>query len=412
VKARRGRGESAIYKKTRRWKSGDGHKEKEYWVAAVSEGHDSASGKRQRKYIYCDTKAEAQSQLVQYLSKHGGTITVARGRPTLASFVGNFLEDVRATRSGNTARSYEMVLRLHVLPRIGSLRLGQLDAIKVQRLYADLRKAKLSSSLLARVHVTLRRVLNVAKKRGFIPASPMEQVDPPRHKRATVKAMTVAQIDALLEAAKGHRLEALFVVAATTGMRQGELFALRWDVVDLENRRLSVTDSVEEIAGELRIVGTKSDSSSRPVELSKLAVKALRRREAIAKREGHDSPYVFPSPEGTLLRKSNFLRRVFYPLRTAAQIPETLTFHSLRHSAASMLMLQGVSPRVVQELLGHSDVRLTLQTYSHVLPTLQRQAADALDGLLTGRAKTKRAAAIRKNGGTKAAQKSKARKST
>jgi integrase len=398
-KKRRGRGESAIYEKTRRWKSGDGYRESTSWVAAVSEGVDPKSGRRRRKFLYADSKAEAQKALFKYLVEHGGAGSAgADVDATVTAFAGAVLDEVRANKAANTARSYEGVLK-HVLPHVGALKLPQLTSLRIQRLYADLRRSGLSASLLARVHVVLRRVLNTAKKRGLITTSPLEQVDAPRYKRPAAKSLTVEQLGRLLKAARGDRLEALFVVAATTGIRQGELFALRWDAVDLQRRTLSITQSIEEIAGDLRVIEPKSPTSRRRIELSKMAVEALRRRRAIARHEGHESAYLFTGPTGALLRKSNFLRRVYYPLRAAAKIPTDIPFHALRHTSASLLLLQGVSPRVVQEMLGHADVQLTLATYSHVLPTLQRQAADALDALLTPRAK-------RASGGTKAVQSS------
>ncbi len=398
ARKRRGRGEGAIFEKTRRWKSGKTVRERTYWVAVVSEGHDAESGKRQRRFLYADTKKNAQKKLVQYLGRRVGAPNRATSKIILADYAGRFLEDVGALRSPNTRRSYEQVLRLHILPTLGQERVDRLDSEAIRGLYADLRRAGLSTSLLARVHVTFRRVLNVAVEQGVIPSNPIDQVQAQTHKRSAAKSLTVDQLRRLFEVSRGDRLEALIVLAATSGLRQGELFALRWDDVDLKRATLSVTHSVEEISGSLRLVEPKSSSGRRRIELSRLAVKALTQRRAIAEEEGHYSPYVFPSPAGTLLRKSNFLRRMYYPLRAKADIPKTLPFHALRHTSASLLLLQGISPKVVQEMLGHSDVRLTLNTYSHTIPTLQRQAADALDDLLT----PKTDKPIRSNGGTTA----------
>ena len=381
---RRGRGESAIYEKTRRWKSGKSFKERTYWVAVVSEGHDEA-GRRRRKMLYAHSQKEAQDALFAYLVRRGGSPSPRARAATVAEFAGVFLEDARANLAPNTARSYEGTLTRYVLPTIGAKRLDELDSGDIQHLYRELRKKGISASLLARTHVTLRRLINVAKKRRLIKTSPLEEIEVPRYKRPPAKTLTVKQLKKLFVAAKGNRLEALFVLAATTGMRQGELFALRWDAVDLVRRTLSVTHSVEEIDGALRVVQPKSATSQRRIELSKVAVDALRRRRAIASREGHRSAYVFPSPSGGLMRKSNFLRRVYFPLRDDAKLPKDIPFHALRHTSASLLLLKGISPRVVQEMLGHADVRLTLSTYSHVLPTLQRQAANALDSLFRRR---------------------------
>lgn len=388
VKQRRGRGEGAIYEKTRILPSG---KTVKIWVAVVSGGHDPKTGQRIRKFLYGKTKAEVQAALLKHLAAAGGSRQNS-DRVLIADFVGRFVEDVKANRSANTARSYEQTLRLHVLPHVGHLRLDQIDAQRVQQLYAALRRDKTSSSMLARVHTVLRRLLNVAKRQGFIEKSPIDSIEAPRHKRPAAQSLTMEQLQRLLAAARGDRLAALFILAATTGMRQGELFGLRWTDIDLRHRALSVTHAIEEVAGKIQLVEPKTATSRRRIELARGAIDALERRRLLAKQEGHGSAYIFPSITGTPLRKSNFLRRVYYPLRTAAKIPSTVPFHALRHTAASLLLLQGTSPKVVQELLGHADVRLTLATYSHTLPTLQRQAADALDRLLRAPAKAARKA--------------------
>jgi len=395
ARKRRGRGESAIYEKTRRWKTRDGTvHEKTQWVAVVSLGHDAKDkGRRRRQFLYAASKKAAQDKLIAYLMKHGGKKPVSKGHILFAEFVGDFLDSIRTNpkKSANTARSYEQVLRLHVVPTFGPLRLDKVDSEHVRRLYADLRRDGRSDAMLARVHVTLRRVLNVARRRGVVTTNPMEELgddDTPRHKTATAKTMTVEEVGKLLEAARDHRLEALFVLALTTGLRQGEIFALRWDDVNRKARSLSVRHSVQEIDGELKLVVPKS-GSGRHVDLSNMVLAALDRRREIAMTESHASPYVFPSPSGGLLRKSNFLRRVYFPIRAQAGIADSLPFHALRHTSATMLLLAGISPRVVQERLGHAKVVTTLGTYSHVLPTMQRQAADAFDVLLADSSQTR-----------------------
>jgi integrase len=408
---RRGRGESALFSRTRRWKAKDAAgnvvvRERVQWVAVVSEGVDSETNKRRRVYLYGSSKQAVQEKLFEHLTKAGGARRTTRPTKatTFAAVAGMFLEDARKNLSANTARSYEQTLA-HVLPTIGPLRLDRLDGPRIERLYADLRN-ELSASLTARVHVVLRCVLNAAKKKGLIRSSPLETVKAPRYKRPVVQSLTLAELKRLLVAAEGDRLHALFVVAATTGVRQGELFALTWDDLDLDRRTLSVSRSAQEIDGQVTIVEPKSESSLRLVELPQVAVKALRERRKLAKAEGHKSKLVFPSPSGTTLRKSNFLRRVFYPIREAAGLRPTLTFHHLRHTAASLMLLQGASPKLVQEVLGHADVTLTLRTYSHVLPGVSRQAADSMDALLAPPASRGRGQIV----GTRSVQRSKSGK--
>ncbi len=244
-------------------------------------------------------------------------------------------------------------------------------------------KPKVSASMLARVHIVLRALLNLAVEERVIIASPLISIRKaaPRHKRPHVEALTAHQAKALLRSAKDHRLEALFVLALTTGMRQGELFALRWSDVDLSRRALSVVRSAQEVSGEIAFVEPKTDSSRRRIALSRIAVTALQKRRSIATKEDHDSELVFPSDRGYPLRKSNFIRRVWEPMRKAAKLGN-VRFHNLRHTATTLLLIEGVNAKVVQEMLGHSDIRLTLDTYSHVIPSMQAGAADAFDRVL------------------------------
>ena len=397
-RSRRGRGESGIrYREPIPARNGRPAR-KGVWVATVSQGIDRKTGKRLRTFLYAPTKEQAQAKLLKFLTESGGTRARVTERVKLADYLIRWLEGVRATKSANTARSYEQIVRLHILPHVGSVRLDAFTAADAERLYRDVRNAGASVAMAAKLHAVLRIALNHAKRRGLIATSPLETITPPRHRRPPVTALTVEQVAALLKAARGHRLEALFVLAVLHGMRQGELFALRWDDVDFPNRTLSVTRSVQEISGALTVVEPKSARSRRRIELSKMAVEALRRRKALADREKDDSGYVFTSTRGELLRKSNFLRREWFPLRETAKLPESVRFHDLRHTSASLLLLQGTSPKVVQELLGHADVRLTLDTYSHVLPGLQRQAADALDALLAAKGRRSKQASRSRKG--------------
>jgi integrase len=281
-----------------------------------------------------------------------------------------------------TRYSYESTLRLHILPRIGLMRLSDLTGDAVKALYASLRKT-VSASMSARVHVVLRAVLNLAREEGFIASSPLEGMRKfvPRHKPPRVESLSEAQVRKLLKSAKGHRLEALFVLAITTGLRQGELFALRWSDIDLQRRTLYVQRAAQEVNGDIAFVEPKTDQSRRRVQLSTTALDALKRRRELAKGEDHSSDLAFPSEHGHVLRKSNFIRREWDPIREAAGTPGA-RFHDLRHTAASLLLIEGVHPKVVSEMLGHASVRLTLDTYSHLIPTMQAEAARAFDRLL------------------------------
>jgi integrase len=174
----------------------------------------------------------------------------------------------------------------------------------------------------------------------------------------------------------------MYVLALTTGMRQGELFGLSWTDIDLKAGILQVRHSLENVGGQMRLKEPKTASGRRQIALPKMAVDALKDRQAAAMKEGlAGCPLVFPSIDGGFLRKCSFHAWSWNPLRTAAGIPE-FHFHDLRHSSASLMLADGVNVKAIQTILGHSSINMTLGTYSHLMPDSQRQAAATFDRLL------------------------------
>jgi len=195
-----------------------------------------------------------------------------------------------------------------------------------------------------------------------------------------MQVLDLADIGKFLKAAQNDRLHALYVLAIATGLRQGELLGLHWDDIDMQGAASSVRRQLSEDAGVLELTEPKTDKGRRRVDLPQFAVEALRAHHERMLAEGHSGPWLFCDSAGNPLRKSNLLRRSFFPLLLQAKVPR-VRFHDLRHSAATLLLSQGVHPKIVQERLGHSQISLTLDTYSHVLPSMQREAAAKLDKL-------------------------------
>lgn len=196
-----------------------------------------------------------------------------------------------------------------------------------------------------------------------------------------MQVLTPEQVNALLMAAREDRFYALYVLAVTTGLRQGELLGLQWSDVALEGAALHVRHALHELAGRLWLDQPKTTKARRTVDLSAVAVVALRQHYKRMLAERNPPEFVFCDTHGGLVRKSNLIRRSFLPLLKRAGLPR-IRFHDLRHTAATLLLLQGVHPKVVQERLGHSQISITLDTYSHVLPSMGRGAAAKLDALL------------------------------
>ncbi|MCI0777873.1 MAG: site-specific integrase [Chloroflexi bacterium] len=214
---------------------------------------------------------------------------------------------------------------------------------------------------------------------------------PKLHARVVATLISPEQAIALLDAASGERLEALYVLALTTGMRQGELLALKWSDLSLDAGSVHVTGSLQPTSDGLTIVEPKTASARRHISLTAVAVEALRRHRASQAKERlslgaawDDQDLLFPNAGGRPLDVRSLVRRSFLPLLEAAGLPR-IRFHDLRHTAATLLLGQGVHPKVVAEMLGHSRISTTLDLYSHVTPTMQREATVALDELLSGR---------------------------
>jgi integrase len=370
---RRGRDEGSLYQR------GDG-----LWVGSLSLGYDQA-GKHRRRVVYGKTKREAQQKLDKMKRDAAGGMLVEPTRQTVEGYLRQWLEAARPTIRRNTHRCYEGIIRNHVAKHIGPVALSKLTALGVQGLYAAMQAAGDSPRLRHLTHAVLHRAFKQAVRQNLIPRNPCDAVSPPRVARATMKALNADEAGRLLSAAAGDRLEALFVLALATGMRQGELFGLMWPDLDLDAATLSVQRQLEEINGQHALTEPKSARGRRRIDLPAVAVRAMWEHKARMLAEGHLDGPVFCDSRGGFLRKSNFIRQVFKPLLTRAELPD-IRFHDLRHTAATLLLAQGVHPKIVQERLGHAQISLTLDTYSHVLPSMGQEAAAKLDGVLARKA--------------------------
>jgi integrase len=305
-------------------------------------------------------------------------------RETLGRFLLRFLEDVaRPSLRPTTYEAYERLARLHILPQLGQLRLARLTAQELQSLYARLLEKGLSPKTVALAHAFLHRVLGQAVRWGLLAQNPADAAEPPRAQRPPARALTPEEAGRLLEAARSDRLYALYVLAVTCGLRQAELLGLRWKDVDLEEATLAVRQRLYRVKGRWVVSEPKTARGRRLVTLPALAVQALRQLEERL-RAGElweENGLVFANQLGRPIEKQNLLRRSFWPLLERAGLPR-IRFHDLRHTAASLLLSQGVHPKVVQERLGHATIAITMDTYSHVMPSLQREAAARLDSLL------------------------------
>jgi integrase len=298
------------------------------------------------------------------------------------------MEDVHKPKVRlSSYRRYGVLLNHHILPAIGHIQLQKLTAQQVQAFYARKLKEGLSVSMVRGMHALLHKALAQAVRWKILSVNVCDAVSVPAATRHEIETLSKEQAQRLLEAAKGHRLEALLTVALATGMRKGELLALRWEDVDFEDMSLQVKRTiVGQFNGEYRENEPKTASGRRKVLLPQFAIDALK-QERIRQLEARlqvgeawiDRDLVFCNVNGDFLPLTT-LYESFKALLKKAGLPP-IRFHDLRHSAATILLSMGVSAKVIQELLGHSQISITLGTYSHVLPSMQKEATQKMDDL-------------------------------
>jgi len=222
---------------------------------------------------------------------------------------------------------------------------------------------------------------------SLIPRNPTDAVKAPRPAHEEMRPLSLEEARRLLDAAQGDKLEALYVLAVTTGMRRGALLGLKWSDLDLKRATISIRRTLTRTDNGKRVAlgATKNKKSRRTVRLTPQAVEAL--RVHLEQQLGEigalgdlydDQGLVFTSEAGTPINPSNLRQRSFLPLLKKAGIPH-IRFHDLRHTYATLLLLKGVHPKFVQELLGHATIAITLDTYSHVLPGMGDQTTAAME---------------------------------
>jgi integrase len=336
--------------------------------------------------------AESEQEALRLLrglqrSKDEGT-PVPRERQSLGQFLKDWLESIEGSVRPTTFRRYEQYVRLWVEPELGKVALAKVSPQDVQRLYTLWLKRGKSPTSVHHLHTVLHRALGQAHRWGLASRNVADLVDPPRIARKEMASLSQEEVVRLLQAAADDRLEALYVLAVTTGMRQGELLGLRWEDVDLKRQILRVRGSLQKMRDGFKIVETKTAKSRRSVLLSPHAVEALRRHKTRQAAERlklgkiwADQGLVFPNEIGGPLDAANLTNRSFKRLLRRANLPR-IRFHDLRHTAATLLMQGNVHPKLVQEILDHSTIATTLDLYSHVAPAMHEEAARVMDGVL------------------------------
>lgn len=376
---KRGNGEGSIYKQR------DG-----LWAACVTvEGN-------KRKYFYGKTRKEVQEKLAKALHEQQQGTLVETSKQSVEQYLTSWLENTqRHSVRPRTYERYEEVVRLHIVPVLGKHQLQKLTVQHVQAFYAKKLDDGLSATTVGHFHNVLHKALENAVRWNLIPRNICDLASPPRRKRFEPHQLTLEQIKRLLAATEGHEMEALFKLALATGMRRGEIMGLKWQDIDFDAGVLQVKRVLSRVPSKLPGIGyveaePKTETSRRSIVVASFALEALKEHrvhqlEAKLKvgPAWQDHDYVFCTSIGTHLNPTRDILDQLKLLLKKADLPD-IRFHDLRHCVATLLMGMGVPARVVQEILGHSNVTITLGVYSHVQPTMQREAVERLNRMLEG----------------------------
>lgn len=338
--------------------------------------------------MYGGTREEVRRKLARALgAQEAGGLADGRGL-SVGEFLDQWLNEVaKPSVRAWTFRGYEVHVRRHIKPVLGRVPLERLEPVHVQSLMNRKLAEGLSPKSVRYLRGTLRTALNQALRWGLVARNAASLVDGPRVERPEILPFGPEEARRFLAAVKGHRLEALYTVALTMGLRQGEALGLRWQDVDLQMGYMRITKQLQRVSGVFELVDPKTSRSRRTIVMPPMVSASLRDHRERQQRE-RPSPaaewnqfgLVFTRPDGHPL-DGTVVTHQFHRVLDGAHLPQR-RFHDLRHSCATLLLAQGVSARVVMEILGHSQIAITMNTYTHVIPELRNDAADRMESLL------------------------------
>lgn len=341
-----------------------------------------------RKSFYGKTRQEVAHRMAQARHELDSGLPLLDERQTLQQYLEAWIETVKPQIRASSWRRYSDYVRVHLIPGLGRIPLAKLTAQHVQVFYARKLGEGLSTSTVHHMHGMFHRALKDALLMGLMQRNVTEMVRAPRRSTHEMVALSEEQAQRFIESVGDDRFAALYVLALTTGMREGELLGLRWQDVDLERAMVHVRMNVQETTGRFVLAETKTTYSRRNIALTRIAVEALRQHrirqhaERLALGAAWESSLdlAFPNTQGGIMIPDNLVKRSFKPLIARVGLPD-MRFHDLRHTAATLLLSRGVNPKVVSEMLGHADISITLRVYAHVTPHMQQAAVDVMDSL-------------------------------
>lgn len=358
------------------------------WEATVELSRDPATGKRRQKYVSGPTRKATEAKIAAILARDVEGKPASDSNQLLSAFLAEWLDIVRPSVKGGSMRAWRSRIKVWIAPHIGNRRLRDLTPQDVNRLMATMLAAGKSQSYANAVYSTLRTALNHAVRWELITSNPCSAVKPPKMDTEEMQTWSPEEVAIAIEhLADDPRFGALWRLALTTGMRVGELVGLRWADIDLDRGLLSVRQAVARGEyGEYQIDTPKTARGRRSISISPADVQALKRHRAaqneerLRAAEWEDNDLVFCNGRGRILR-STPIDRAFRRLTKETGL-QKIRFHDMRHTSATLMMFNQTNPKVAAERMGHSSTRILLDRYSHVIPTMQEDAAAKIEDLI------------------------------
>jgi len=367
---KRANGEGSVYRR-----KSDGR-----WVGSLSLPDGT------RKVFYGKKQSEVIAKLDEAANDLRRGMLAIGSNTTLQEYLENWLENVhKPTIRLSTYLNYRKLLKNYLVPGLGKVKIHRLTPQQVQGFYSQKISQGLAPKTVNNIHGVLHKALDNAVKWNILARNVCDAVTPPRIPRKEKNVLAKQQAHTLLEEVRAHRLEALLTLAITTGMREGELLALHWQDINFEDCSLQVKRAVSYLKGYGYVESEpKTAKGRRMIKLPVFVVDILMRhkvQQEEQRREVGDAwiekDLVFTNAQGYFYSAST-LRKVFRRFLVSIGLPH-MRFHDLRHSAATILLIMGVHPKIVQEILGHSQITMTLDVYSHALPSMQEDVTKQWD---------------------------------
>lgn len=376
----------------RKQKRKDGSIIEDTWLVRIFLGRETDGKRKYFSKTIHGKKKDADKYLTAKLREKDLGVFVEPAAMPLKDYLDRWLAEVAKPRlKENTFDGYKWIVETYIHPALGSKRLSDLQSYQVQKFYNDLQKQGLSARTVRYTHSVLSSALKQAVKWRQIFQNPCDLCQLPKQDKTEMKYFAPEDVKIFLETARETKHYSLFLLAIETGLRPGEYLGLQWKDIDLDQQTLSVRRAVKiRKGGGFYFTEPKTKKSRRSIPLSDSVITALKahRRDQLEESFKLGSDYqkndlVFANEIGGPLLLGNIRRRHFEKIIIAAGLP-TIRLYDLRHTTATLLLSAGLNPKVVSERLGHASIVLTLDTYSHVLPTMQKDATDRIEKLMFG----------------------------